>query len=184
MSFLDSSTALVDCILTRKGRELLARNDGTFKITKFSLSDDEIDYRLYDANNPDNPDSDILSLPVLEPISNENVAQLYRLITLPQGSLKIATLILKPTQATANYGDIVSLVVDTDNGEDPQGWIATSRDTDIAELEEKTVLPDADGVGTFSINTGLGKSGTVYFDVRGINSGALTTFQLTVNVSA
>ena len=37
MSFLDSSTAVLDCILTRKGRELLAKNDGSFKITKFAF---------------------------------------------------------------------------------------------------------------------------------------------------
>ena len=176
--------SIIDCILTRKGRELLARNDGSFKISSFSLSDCEIDYRLYNANNPDNPDSDILNLPVLEPTSNENVAQLYRLITLPQGSLKIATLILKPTQATANYGNDVIFTVDTDNGEDSQGWIATSRDTDIAEFEERRVLPDTNGIGTFTINTGLGKSGLVFCDVRGTNSGAFSQFSLTVSASA
>ena len=32
--------------------------------------------------------ADILNLPVLEPISNENVALLYRLITLPKGSFE------------------------------------------------------------------------------------------------
>ena len=32
--------AIIDCILTTKGRELLAKNDGSFKITKFALGDD------------------------------------------------------------------------------------------------------------------------------------------------
>ena len=44
MAFLDSSTAVIDAILTRKGRELLARNDGSFQITKFAFGDDEIYY--------------------------------------------------------------------------------------------------------------------------------------------
>ena len=48
MAFLDSSTAVIDAILTRKGRELLARNDGSFQITKFAFGDDEINYQLYD----------------------------------------------------------------------------------------------------------------------------------------
>ena len=78
--------------LTRKGRELLARNDGSFQITKFAFGDDEINYQLYDATKSTDQDSDILNLPVLEPISNENVALLYRLITLPTGALKIANL--------------------------------------------------------------------------------------------
>ena len=87
MAFLDSSTAVIDAILTRKGRELLARNDGSFQITKFAFGDDEINYQLYDATKATDQDADILNLPVLEPVSNENVALLYRLITLPDGSL-------------------------------------------------------------------------------------------------
>ena len=70
MAFLDSTTAVIDAILTRKGRELLAKNDGSFQITKFAFGDDEINYQLYDATKATNQDADILSLPVLEPISN------------------------------------------------------------------------------------------------------------------
>ena len=43
MGYLDSSTITVDAILTKRGRELLARNDGSFKVTQFALGDDEID---------------------------------------------------------------------------------------------------------------------------------------------
>ena len=94
MAFLDSSTAVIDAILTRKGRELLARNDGSFQITKFAFGDDEINYQLYDATKATDQDADILNLPVLEPVSNENVALLYRLITLPKGTLKTANLVV------------------------------------------------------------------------------------------
>ena len=47
MGYLDNSIVTVDAILTKKGRELLARGDGSFKITQFAVSDDEIDYTLY-----------------------------------------------------------------------------------------------------------------------------------------
>ncbi len=47
MGYLDNSSVVVDAILTKKGRELLSKNDGSFRITQFSLSDDEIDYTLY-----------------------------------------------------------------------------------------------------------------------------------------
>ena len=47
MGYLNNSVITVDAILTTKGRELLARNDGSFQITQFALSDDEIDYTLY-----------------------------------------------------------------------------------------------------------------------------------------
>ena len=52
MAYLNNTTLTVDAILTTKGRELLAKSDGSFRITQFSLSDDEIDYTLYNPNHP------------------------------------------------------------------------------------------------------------------------------------
>jgi len=52
MGYLDKSIITVDAILTKKGRELLARGDGSFKITQFALADDEIDYTLYNPSHP------------------------------------------------------------------------------------------------------------------------------------
>jgi len=51
MGFLDHSTnnIIVDAVLTDRGRELLAgqnSNIAKFSITKFSLSDDEVDYTI------------------------------------------------------------------------------------------------------------------------------------------
>jgi hypothetical protein len=46
MGFLNNASVTVDAILTKKGRELLARGNNEFKITKFALSDDDIDYTL------------------------------------------------------------------------------------------------------------------------------------------
>ena len=48
MGFLDhsSNNIILDAVLTDKGRELLARNDGSFSIEKFALGDDEIDYSI------------------------------------------------------------------------------------------------------------------------------------------
>ena len=47
MGFIDHSTnnIIVDAVLTDKGRQLLARNDGSFQITRFSFGDDEVDYQ-------------------------------------------------------------------------------------------------------------------------------------------
>ena len=52
MGYLDNSSITVDAILTKRGRELLARNDGSFNITQFALGDDEIDYTLFNENHP------------------------------------------------------------------------------------------------------------------------------------
>ena len=52
MGYLNNSVVTVDAILTTKGRELLARGDGSFRITQFALSDDGIDYTLYNPTHP------------------------------------------------------------------------------------------------------------------------------------
>ena len=184
MAFLNSTSSVVDAVLTTKGRELLAKNDGSFVISKFAFGDDEINYQLYDATASD-PDLDIKHLPILEPVSNESVALNSRLITLPRGSLRISTLALNPTIATANYGDSVTFTVLTENGEDSQGWSAVSRDTDVARLNSTIVTPQ-DGVGTFTVLTGANagsKSGVVRIDISGVNTGARSVFQLTVSAS-
>ena len=125
-------------------------------------------------------------MPVLEPISNEETAILYRLITLPKGSLKIATLIITPSQATSNYGEDVTFTIKTDNGDDPQGWVASVRDTDIAKMKNNKVTPDSNGLGSFIARTGIaagGKSGLTLIDIVAVNSGARGTMQLTVSAS-
>ena len=51
MGYLDNNTIIVDAALTKKGREALARQDGSFRITQFALGDDEIDYTLFNEND-------------------------------------------------------------------------------------------------------------------------------------
>ena len=56
MGFLDNSSITVDAILTTRGREILSRG-GNFDVTKFALSDEEIDYTMYDSTHPDGTNS-------------------------------------------------------------------------------------------------------------------------------
>ena len=52
MAFLDNSGDIIlDAVLTDTGRKRLARGDGSFRIAKFALGDDEIDYNLYRNSN-------------------------------------------------------------------------------------------------------------------------------------
>ena len=55
MGFLDNTNVTVDAILTKRGREILSTG-GDFQITKFSLSDEEVDYNLYDVTHPNGTD--------------------------------------------------------------------------------------------------------------------------------
>ena len=71
MGFLDNSSITVDAILTKIGRKRIS--DGSFKVSKFSLSDEEIDYTLYDVTHPNGTDAygtAIENMNLLEAVSN------------------------------------------------------------------------------------------------------------------
>ena len=86
MAFLDNSGDIIlDAVLTDTGRMRLAKGDGSFKIEKFALSDDEINYKLYDKNNPSGSayyDLEILQSPVLEAFTNNTSTMKHKLITI------------------------------------------------------------------------------------------------------
>ena len=67
MAFLDKSVSVfVDAVLTELGRQQLA-STGNLNISKFALSDDGIDYKLFDITNAQGDyDKAILNMPVLE----------------------------------------------------------------------------------------------------------------------
>ena len=103
MGYLDNSSIIVDAILTKKGRELLSRQDGSFRITQFALADDEIDYTLYNENHPDGSafyGQAIENLPLIEAIPNENNTMISKLTTLPRGPTKIPVLSLQSNNIT------------------------------------------------------------------------------------
>ena len=86
MGVLDNTTITVDAILTKKGRELLAQGEGKFKITKFALADDEIDYGLYDITHPNGSNfygQAIENMNLLEAIPNQTLAVKYFLTNNP-----------------------------------------------------------------------------------------------------
>jgi hypothetical protein len=91
MGFLDNSGDIIlDAVLTDLGRERLARGDGSFKITKFAVADDEIDYGKYNKNNPSGSayyDLDILTTPVLEAFTNNIASVKHKLMTIPRNNL-------------------------------------------------------------------------------------------------
>ena len=92
MGYLDNTSITVDAILTKRGRELLARGDGSFNITQFALADDEIDYTLFNENHPNGSQyygEAIENMPLLEAIPDENNIMIHKLVTLPRGTTKL-----------------------------------------------------------------------------------------------
>ena len=80
MGVLDNTSVTVDAILTKKGREKLAKGEGQFKITKFALGDDEIDYNLYDVTHPNGSNfygEAIENMNLLEAVPDQNLSLRY-----------------------------------------------------------------------------------------------------------
>lgn len=91
MAFLDNSGDIIlDAVLTDTGRYRLAQGNGSFKIAKFALGDDEIDYSLYNKNSPSGSayyDLSILQSPVLEAFTNNGSSLKSKLITISRTNL-------------------------------------------------------------------------------------------------
>ena len=107
MGYLNNAVITVDAILTTKGRELLARNDGSFQITQFALADDEIDYTLYNPNHPSGSayyGEAIDNMPLLEAFPSELQIMKYKLTTLPRGTAKLPVLDLGYAAITLKQG--------------------------------------------------------------------------------
>jgi len=118
MGYLNNQIVTVDAILTKKGRELLAKNDGSFRITQFSLSDDEIDYTLFNPTNPSGSayyGQAIEGMPLLEAFSDETQIMKYQLTTLPRGTAKMPILNIGYTNIVLKQGASLSITPQTLN---------------------------------------------------------------------
>ena len=91
MAFLDNSGDIIlDAVLTDTGRARMAKGDGTFKIVKFALGDDEINYGRYDLDHASGSayfDLEILQTPVLEAFTNNTSLMRSKLISIPRTNL-------------------------------------------------------------------------------------------------
>ena len=118
MSYLSSTSVVVDAILTKKGRELLSRNDGSFRITQFSLADDEIDYTLYNPTHPSGSafyGEAIEAMQIIQAYPNDMEIMKYKLITLPRGTAKIPVLDLGYSAITIKQGGSLAITPQTLN---------------------------------------------------------------------
>jgi len=118
MAILNPTTVTVDAILTTKGRELLARNDGSFQITQFALADDEIDYTLYNPTHPSGSafyGEAIENTPILEAFPNDSQIMRYKLVTLPRGTSKLPVINLGYNNIVLRQGASLTITPQTLN---------------------------------------------------------------------
>lgn len=118
MAYLNNTAVTVDAILTKKGRELLARGDGSFRITQFALSDDEIDYTLYNPSQPSGSafyGEAIENMPLLEAFPDETQIMKYKLVTLPRGTARMPVLDIGYSSITIKQGAGLAITPQTLN---------------------------------------------------------------------
>ena len=139
MGFLNNTSVTVDAVLTKKGRELLARGQDEFKITKFALADDEIDYRLWDTAHPNGSNyygAVIENMPLLEAFVDENQILRYKLVSLPKNTAKLPILeVPSPSLVFNGPGITQTITPNTRNGSDAEGGYSfVLHDATIANL--------------------------------------------------
>jgi hypothetical protein len=118
VGYLNNNAVTVDAILTKKGRELLARGDGSFRITQFALSDDEIDYTLYNPSQPSGSafyGEAIENMPLLEAFPDETQIMKYKLVTLPRGTARMPVLDIGYSAITIKQGASLAITPQTLN---------------------------------------------------------------------
>jgi hypothetical protein len=172
MGYLNNQVVTVDAILTNKGRELLAKNDGSFRITQFALADDEIDYTLYNPTHPSGSSfygEAIQNMPLLEAFPIETQIMKYKLATLPRGTAKLPVLDLGYSGITLQQGASLTITPQTLNylGNN-QTYETTGYSATISDVR------------LFSTFTGVGINTTA---ATTANASATSTTTLGTNVS-
>ena len=151
MGYLNNSVVTVDAILTTKGRQALAQNDGSFRITQFSLADDEIDYTLYNPTHPSGSafyGQAIENMPLLEAFPDETQIMKYKLTTLPRGTARMPILDVGYTNITIKQGASLAITPQTlnylgGNQSEAAGYTATISDVRLVTTFEGVGIDNA-----------------------------------------
>ena len=140
MGFLDNTSITVDAVLTKKGRELLARGQNEFQITKFALADDEVDYELWDTAHPNGSNyygSVIENMPLLEAFVDENQVMRYKLVSLPKQTAKLPIVEIGTSVvslASPGVSQVLTPITRNGGGDDELGYTFILHNAEIATL--------------------------------------------------
>lgn len=209
MAYIDNTTITVDAVLTKKGRELLAKN-GNLNITSFALADDEIDYTLYQPNHPGGSsfyDIALRNTPIFEPFSDETQVLKYKLVTLNQGvtSIPVISIAQDKIAVTRDFtGDIIVSPSTNPAYNLTAGYTAILGNKNVGTLvveESNSINAVSNTIPTFAgdINTAssqvvvgkkfrfipnaqLGKTTTTNLTIVGNESGGSISIEVTITV--
>jgi len=210
MGYLNNSSVTIDAILTKKGRELLAKSRDAFKITQFALADDEIDYNLWNPDHPLGTDyygTIIDNMPIVEAVPDETQMLKFKLVTLPKKVTQIPVVTVGNTNITLLApGDQATITPNTSNfagGNGSLGYTAILSNSDLITLQvapggelQNSVLPttprfigdneDAQSVAVAGYSFVITAkrqvtTKTATITIIGNETGGSTTINLTVN---
>lgn len=150
MGYLNNSSVTVDAILTKKGRELLAKGRSEFQITQFALADDEIDYNLWNPAHPLGSEYYgiiIENMPLVEASTDESSVMKYKLISLPKSTTRIPVIAVNSTSITlvspGQSAVITPTTVNFPNGNSNLGYTAILSDSSVCTLEVVEAAPSS-----------------------------------------
>ena len=147
MAFLDNSGDIIlDAVLTDTGRMRLAKGDGSFKIVKFALGDDEINYGLFNKNDSRGSayyDLAIMQSPVLEAFTNNTSILKHKLMSFPRTNLLYLPVIklndiAQPAAVLTAASGTVSVVAPTNESSSGTGIFILPANTDTSNKLETT----------------------------------------------
>jgi hypothetical protein len=209
MAYIDNQTITVDAILTKKGRELLAKN-GNLNITAFALADDEIDYSLYNSDHPNGSafyDIALRNTPIFEPLSDETQTMKYKLVTLNQGVTSIPTITIAQDKISVSRDYTGEIIVSPSTNPaynltlgytailgNKNVGVLIVEETNAVNSVSNTIPTFAGDVQTTSAqvavgkkfrfvpNSSLSKTTTTNLTIVGNESGGSTSIEVTVTV--
>lgn len=159
MAYLDNKSIVVDAVLTKKGRELLAKN-GSLQITSFALADDEINYGLYNENaaSEDLKEIALINTPIFEPTVDDTQTMKYKLVTLDQGTTFIPTVTIAQSSinvvSTYNGRIVISPSTTPSNYNANGGYTAILGNSKVGTLIVTIEAPITTNVGTVTVFAG------------------------------
>ena len=209
MAYLNNNILTVNAVLTKKGREILAKTGG-LNITAFALADDEIDYTQFNPNHPLGSayyDIAIRNTPIMEPITDESQSMKYKLVTLNDGITSVPTISVAQSVITVDRdytGEILISPSTNPTYNVTLGYTAILANKNVGTLvvtetnilnSTSATIPTFSGdltsqtsqvvVGNkfrFVPNAGLSKTTTTNITIIGNESGGNTSITVTVKV--
>ena len=183
MGLFDNSSTTVNAILTTRGREMLSRG-GDLSITKFALSDEEIDYTMYDKYHPAGTDSFGVLLentPILEATPNRSKLNSYLVDNSQESSeILISTLNYPRAHWTVIDGTIPTTVGTTE--EEDEDYTFTIQNINVVKFYRFYVSTDQPWQ-VVSSNTKSVVGRGIQWKPQSIKSLASTTITIQGNVS-